>query len=117
MQLIILKIICKNKIPTSNLFNNFSTLLIFNIGSFAFFINLQLCPVYITIPMVHFVLRNLAPFNNKFFASKGNSFPTPFKRIFALPFNVYNEGFGKSHWIIPLMFIILLLLDILFCWS
>ena len=97
MQLIILKIICKNKIPTSNLFNKASTEDIFIIGSFAFFINLQLCPVYITIPTTHSVFLSFAPFNKRFLASKGNSFPIPLKRIFALPFNIYKEGLGKSH--------------------
>ena len=97
IQLIILKIICKTKIPISNLFNKDSTEDIFNMGSFAFFINLQLCPVYITIPMIQSVFLNLAPFNKRFLASKGNSFPIPLKRIFAFPFNIYKEGFGKSH--------------------
>ena len=37
-----LKITCKHNIPINNLFNKDSTDDIFNIGSLAFFINLQL---------------------------------------------------------------------------
>ena len=41
------------------------------LGSFAFFINLQLCPVYTTIPIIHFVFFNFAPFNNNCLESRG----------------------------------------------
>ena len=41
------------------------------LGSFAFFIILQLCPVYTTIPKIHLVFFSFAPFNNNCFASKG----------------------------------------------
>ena len=78
-----------------------------DIGSFAFFINLQLCPVYTTIPITHFVFFNLAPFNKSCFASKGISWisPSGFSLVlvifvlnfnFILPFNWYKAGFGKS---------------------
>ena len=54
-----------------------------------------------TIPKIQSVFFNLAPFNNKFLASNGNSFPIPFILILALPFSIYKDGLGRSHWIIP----------------
>ena len=87
--------------PINNLFKSLSTEDIFSIGSLAFFIILQLCPVYNIIPTIHSVFLNFAPFNNRFLPSKGNSLFFPFKCIFAFPFSIYKEGFGMSHWIIP----------------
>ncbi len=65
------KINCTIKIMINPLFINDSKEENFVLGSFAFFINLQLCPVYITIPIIHFVFFNFAPFNKSCFASKG----------------------------------------------
>ena len=62
---------CTKKIIINPLFINDSTEENFDFGSFAFFINLQLCPVYITIPIIHLVFFNLAPFNKSCLASKG----------------------------------------------
>ena len=84
-------------------------------GSFAFFINLQLCPVYITIPNTHLVFFNFAPFNKSCFASKGIScFFSPLSLsllfiviIFVLkdnsifPFNWYKNGLGQSEETLP----------------
>ena len=86
------------KIIIKPLFINDSKEENFDLGSFAFFINLQLCPVYMTIPITHLVFFNFAPFNKSCFASKGIRCVSPLgfsslfvkfvlKVIFILPFN------------------------------
>ena len=65
------KIACIIKIATRPKFISLSNEEYLVTGSFAFFIILQSCPTYTTIPTIQGVFFNLAPFNNNCLADNG----------------------------------------------
>ena len=70
MEAIIDKIINNVNININPKFINFSKEEYLATGFLEFFIILQSCPTYTTIPIIHFVFFNLAPLNSNCFAFK-----------------------------------------------